>query len=199
MTARLLHELRLLAVAIQFLTRWPVRLPASAAAAWDERWLTDCVRHFPAVGALLGAAVGLVLWAASLLWPPAVAAVLAVALGTWWTGAFHEDGLADTFDALGGSTSRERALVIELDGGQHNEHGDKSRTGYLNSEGYAVLRFWNHDVLSNSDGVAEAIVSVLDGHPSPDWRFAPATLSPEGRGKRGVSAATAKRRSARKS
>lgn len=115
MTARLLHELRLLAVAIQFLTRLPVRLPASAAATWDERWLTDCVRHFPAVGALLGAAVGLVLWAASLLWPPAVAAVLAVALGTWWTGAFHEDGLADTFDALGGSTSRERALVIMKD------------------------------------------------------------------------------------
>jgi adenosylcobinamide-GDP ribazoletransferase len=115
MAARLLHELRLLAVATQFLTRWPVRLPAGATATWDERWLTDCVRHFPAVGALLGAAVGLVLWAASLLWPPAIAAVLAVALGTWWTGAFHEDGLADTFDALGGSVRRELALVIMKD------------------------------------------------------------------------------------
>lgn len=115
MAARLLHELRLLAVATQFLTRWPVRLPAGATATWDERWLTDCVRHFPAVGALLGAAVGLVLWAASLLWPPAIAAVLAVALGTWWTGAFHEDGLADTFDALGGNVRRERALVIMKD------------------------------------------------------------------------------------
>lgn len=115
MAERLLHELRLLAVAMQFLTRWPVRLPASATATWDERWLTDCVRHFPAVGALLGAAVGLVLWAASLLWPPAIAAVLAVALGAWWTGAFHEDGLADTFDALGGSAPRERALVIMKD------------------------------------------------------------------------------------
>ncbi|MBA4175382.1 MAG: adenosylcobinamide-GDP ribazoletransferase [Leptothrix sp. (in: Bacteria)] len=111
----MLHELRLLAVATQFLTRWPVRLPAGATATWDERWLTDCVRHFPAVGALLGAAVGLVLWAASLLWPPAIAAVLAVALGTWWTGAFHEDGLADTFDALGGNVRRERALVIMKD------------------------------------------------------------------------------------
>lgn len=115
MAERLLHELRLLAVAMQFLTRWPVWLPASATASWDERWLTDCVRHFPAVGALLGAAVGLVLWAASLLWPPTIAAVLAVALGTWWTGAFHEDGLADTFDALGGSATRERALVIMKD------------------------------------------------------------------------------------
>jgi adenosylcobinamide-GDP ribazoletransferase len=115
MPGRLLDELRLIAVALQFLTRWPVRLPASTTAAWDDRWLSDCVRHFPAVGALLGAAVGLVLWSASLLWPPAIAAVLAVALGTWWTGAFHEDGLADTFDALGGSASRERALVIMKD------------------------------------------------------------------------------------
>lgn len=115
MTARLLHELRLFAVALQFLTRWPVRLPAHTSAAWDERWLTDCVRHFPAVGAVLGAALGGALWTASLLWPPPIAAVLAVALGAWWTGAFHEDGLADTFDALGGNASRERALVIMKD------------------------------------------------------------------------------------
>lgn len=109
------HELRLLAVALQFLTRWPVRLPGAATTTWDERWLTDCVRHFPAVGALIGAAVGAVLWAASLLWPPLIAATLAVGCGAWWTGAFHEDGLADTFDALGGSVSREKALVIMKD------------------------------------------------------------------------------------
>jgi len=115
MAARLLHEMRLLTVALQFLTRWPVRLPGSNHVAWDERWLTDCVRHFPAVGMLIGAAVGLVLWGASLAWPPAIAAVLAVALGTWWTGAFHEDGLADTFDALGGSAPRDRALEIMKD------------------------------------------------------------------------------------
>lgn len=115
MAARLLHELRLLAVALQFLTRWPVRLPGGNSLAWDERWLTDCVRQFPAVGVLIGAAVGLVLWGASRLWPPAIAAVLAVALGAWWTGAFHEDGLADTFDGLGGSAPRERALEIMKD------------------------------------------------------------------------------------
>lgn len=116
MPNRLLHELRLLAVALQFLTRWPVTLPGTAAAAtWDERWLRDCVRHFPVAGAAVGTAVGLVLGAASLLWPPAIAAVLAVALGAWWTGAFHEDGLADTFDALGGRVPRERALAIMKD------------------------------------------------------------------------------------
>lgn len=94
---------------------------------------------------------------------------------------------------------REAALVIEVDGGQHGTSADEARTAYLNAQGYSVLRFWNNEVLGNPQGVFEAIVSALGGHPSPDWRFAPATLSPEGRGKRGVSAATAKRRSARKS
>jgi adenosylcobinamide-GDP ribazoletransferase len=44
-----------------------------------------------------------------------VAAVLAVAASVWLTGAFHEDGLADTFDALGGYVPRERALTIMKD------------------------------------------------------------------------------------
>jgi len=129
MRERLRHEVLLAAVALQFLTRWPVRLPVRAAErasgpassssssnpAWDERWLGECVRHFPAVGALIGLAVGTVAWGAALLWPPTLAALLAVAAGVWWTGAFHEDGLADTFDALGGSVDRERALTIMKD------------------------------------------------------------------------------------
>ena len=130
MAARLLHELRLLAVAIQFLTRWTVRLPTSPTGAWDDRWLTDCVRHFPAVGTLLGAAVGLVLWMASLLWPPTIAAVLAVALGTWWTGAFHEDGLADTFDALIGKGKEDdlnRAARTALSAAAHAAGEDVSK------------------------------------------------------------------------
>ena len=42
----------------------------------------------------------------------------------------------------------ERKLIIELDGGQHAEHGhyDEKRTSYLQSKGYRVLRFWNLDV-----------------------------------------------------
>jgi very-short-patch-repair endonuclease len=91
---------------------------------------------------------------------------------------------------------REAALIVELDGSQHfgSEH-DEVRTRYLNSKGYSVLRIWNNDLLGNPQGVAEAILSALSGHPSPGERFAPATLSPEGRGAKGGRAATARERS----
>jgi adenosylcobinamide-GDP ribazoletransferase len=50
-----------------------------------------------------------------MLWPPMVAASLALAVTMFITGAFHEDGLADTLDGLGGAVSRERALAIMKD------------------------------------------------------------------------------------
>ena len=79
---------------------------------------------------------------------------------------------------------RDEMLVVELDGGQHAEgQPDARRTAYLNARGYSVLRFWNHDVLGNREGCWLIIQAVLRGNPSPDLRFAPATLSPEGRGK----------------
>lgn len=85
---------------------------------------------------------------------------------------------------------REAGLIVELDGGQHSENADDlQRTTYLNAEGYGVLRFWNTEVMDNRDGVLEAILRTIDASPSPDLRFAPATLSPRGRGIRGVRAA----------
>jgi very-short-patch-repair endonuclease len=50
-------------------------------------------------------------------------------------------------------------LVVELDGGQHADAAeyDAARTRFIESNGYRVLRFWNSDVLSNSDGVLEEI------------------------------------------
>jgi very-short-patch-repair endonuclease len=59
----------------------------------------------------------------------------------------------------------ELRLVIEVDGGQHNEHAhaiaDAKRTEFLNSQGYRVLRFWNNDVLSNPEGVVTVIQSAV--------------------------------------
>ena len=53
----------------------------------------------------------------------------------------------------------EKRLIIELDGGQHNENKKKDliRTQWLNEQGYQVIRFWNHEVLQNSKDVLEAI------------------------------------------
>ena len=107
----LLRELRLGFVALQFLTR----VPAPRWVGFEPGWLNASARHFPLVGALVGAVGAAVLLAASMLWPPLVAAFLALAATVSTTGAFHEDGLADTLDALGGSVPRERALAIMKD------------------------------------------------------------------------------------
>ena len=70
---------------------------------------------------------------------------------------------------------RDAHLIIELDGGQHSvqTEQDAKRTAVLETSGYHVLRFWNNDVLKNTDGVLEAISEVLEQlspsapHPDP--------------------------------
>lgn len=83
---------------------------------------------------------------------------------------------------------RERRLVLELDGAQHSgSRADVRRDRWLNQQGYSVLRFWNHEVLQERRAVLETLLAVLEGEisaPSPGLRFAPATLSPVGRGGR---------------
>ena len=64
----------------------------------------------------------------------------------------------------------QRKLVVELDGGQHAEEAasDEKRSRFLEVQGYRVLRFWNHDVLKNTDAVLERIAEALsDPHPCP--------------------------------
>ena len=53
----------------------------------------------------------------------------------------------------------EKNLVVELDGGQHNlqQAYDQKRTRVLNQHGFRVLRFWNHEVMTNLDGVLAGI------------------------------------------
>ncbi len=61
---------------------------------------------------------------------------------------------------------REKKLVIEIDGGQHNQNDDieydKKRTIYLNSLGYKVIRFWNNDIDKNIVGVYEELKRFFD-------------------------------------
>jgi primosomal protein N' (replication factor Y) len=57
---------------------------------------------------------------------------------------------------------RERGLIIEADGGQHaySDH-DQRRDAFLRAAGYRVMRFWNHDIMANREGVLEAILMEL--------------------------------------
>ena len=51
----------------------------------------------------------------------------------------------------------EKMLIIEIDGGQHNEpqniKSDALRSQFLNDKGYKIIRFWNNDVRNNIEGV----------------------------------------------
>jgi hypothetical protein len=66
----------------------------------------------------------------------------------------------------------EARVIIEVDGGQHAEGiaQDQLRDAWLGSQGFRVLRFWNNDVLRETDAVLETILRVLmqpAPHPSP--------------------------------
>ena len=58
-------------------------------------------------------------------------------------------------------------LVVEVDGGQHAHQQDRdtARTAWLETQGFRVLRFWNHEVLGNIEGVAERIAGALRASP----------------------------------
>jgi adenosylcobinamide-GDP ribazoletransferase len=105
MTARARAEAAAFLAAVGFLTRLPAPASSDMAAA---------LRYLPAAGALVGAGGAAVLVAAAAVLPIAPAVLLSIAATCLLTGALHEDGLADTFDALG-AASRERALDIMRD------------------------------------------------------------------------------------
>jgi adenosylcobinamide-GDP ribazoletransferase len=144
--------------AITFLTRVPVGGFPYSAAEW--RW---CSGWLPAVGAMVGAvcAAACHLTNAAGAW---VAAIVAIAAGLLVTGAFHEDGLADTADALGGAYDRERLFAILKD----------SRVGAFGAAALAVALLLRAALLARLDGAAPAMlifVGALSRLP-PVWLMA---------------------------
>jgi adenosylcobinamide-GDP ribazoletransferase len=109
--------------AVQFLTRIPVRRRAAADTAAVVVW-------FPVVGALVGAVVGAIAAGLDHAVPSAVAAAVAVLTGVLITGAFHEDGLADTADAIAGGWTRERRFEILKDP-RHGSYGVAALCGSI--------------------------------------------------------------------
>ncbi|GAB4402565.1 MAG: adenosylcobinamide-GDP ribazoletransferase [Rhodoferax sp.] len=112
--------LRHFLLALQFFTRIPVTGRLALWVGYSPAMLRASAAHFPGVGVLLGAAGATLAWAVLTALPAApaaawVAAWLTTALGIGLTGAFHEDGLADVADGLGGSLDRNRALEIMKD------------------------------------------------------------------------------------
>lgn len=144
--------------AVVFLTRVPVGgFPYSRD---DWRWSSA---HFPMVGMLLGIVLAL---PAGALVPRAgawVTAALVVAGAMLLTGAFHEDGLADTADALGGAYDREKLFVILKD----------SRVGSFGAAALGIVLLLRVCLLARLEVTATAlIVSQCLARTPPIWLMA---------------------------
>ena len=101
-----------LVVAAMFLTRLPIRSPAT----WNDEDLTSSVIMFPVIGALIGLLGALVYASSNTLGLPAfLAAAVTLAALIIITGALHEDGLADIADGFGGGKTRDDKLRIMRD------------------------------------------------------------------------------------
>lgn len=115
-----MNFLRHYLLALQFFTRVPVTGRLADWVGYSPQMLRASAAHFPGIGWLVGgvAAAGYGVLMAFLpagVHAPLVAAVLSTVLTVLLTGGFHEDGLSDTADGLGGGYTRERALEIMKD------------------------------------------------------------------------------------
>lgn len=104
-------EYRVVLTAVMFLTRLPVPIWVDHHAAL----LMRAVGHFPLVGVVVGVFGAAWYAAAALLWSPPIAAVAACLAFVWVSGCFHEDGLCDSLDGIGGGWSKEQILAIMQD------------------------------------------------------------------------------------
>jgi len=107
-------------LALQFFSRVPVTGRLAGWVGYSPAMLRASAAHFPGIGllaGLLGAGVAWLLlrWLPPVPATPFVAAAFSTIATVLFTGALHEDGLADVADGLGGSHERKRALEIMKD------------------------------------------------------------------------------------
>jgi len=145
-----MQQLRLFFIALQFFTR----LPIPRWVGFQPEWLHHASRYFPLVGWVVAAIAAAVYALAALVMPAPVAAVLSTAASIYATGAFHEDGFADTCDGLGGGLTAERVLEIMKD----------SRVGAYGAIGIAVMLGLKCTALAMLPP-ASAIAALFFAHP----------------------------------
>ena len=156
-----MQGLRHFLLALQFFTRVPVTGRLAAWAGFSPALLRASAAHFPGVGLLVGLVAAAVYGALFLAlplspWKPAVAAALSTVATVLLTGGFHEDGLSDLADGLGGSYSRERALEIMKD----------SRVGAFGAMALTLALLTKLALLAllGTQGLALALAALVAAH-----------------------------------
>ena len=147
------REAEIFFAALRFFTRLPVPVWVGHSA----EQLNHAARYFPLVGLIVGALGAGVTLAATLVWPTAIAVLLGMAATLLVTGAFHEDGLADSIDGFGGGWTRAQVLSIMKD----------SRIGSYGAIGISMALLLKFSALSALLAVLPAstfCVVLLAGH-----------------------------------
>ena len=104
-------EIKIFFTALMFYTR----IPCPSWVDFSQESLNNATKYFPLIGWIVGACTALILSLSSLILPISVSVVLALITGVLITGAFHEDGFADTCDGFGGGWTKEKILEIMKD------------------------------------------------------------------------------------
>ncbi|MBY4895413.1 adenosylcobinamide-GDP ribazoletransferase [Cupriavidus sp. AU9028] len=151
--SRARQELRIFLTALGYFTRVPI----PAWVGFHPEDLHASARHFPLVGVMVGMAGALATHLGLGWWPLPVAVLLGMATTLLLTGAFHEDGLADSADAFGGGWQREDVLRIMHD----------SRIGTFGALalGMALLLKWQLLVaLAGQAGAGTMLLALVGAH-----------------------------------
>jgi len=107
----LCKEWRYFLLAVGFFTR----IPVPSFSNFEEQELNHSAKYFPLVGIIVGMVGALVFVLAMRIFPTGIAVLLSMVATIYVTGAFHEDGMADSIDGIGGGWDRERILTIMQD------------------------------------------------------------------------------------
>lgn len=147
------RELEYFFAALRFFTRLPV--PAWVGHTQDQ--LDHAARYFPLIGILIGAIGAGVTELAALALPIGVAVLLGMAATILATGAFHEDGFADSCDGFGGGWDKAQVLAIMKD----SRVGSYATLGV----GMMLLTKWNALVeLDAGFGPPLLAIALIAGH-----------------------------------
>jgi len=142
-------ELRLFFTALAFFTR----IPCASLASGNSQDYSRAAKYLPLVGIIVGAVTAAVYWETHRIFPQEIAVIAGMVAGIWMTGAFHEDGLADAADGLGGGWSKEQILNIMQD----------SRLGSYGAIALFLMLLAKFETLSYLDPVVIPAV-LLAGH-----------------------------------
>jgi adenosylcobinamide-GDP ribazoletransferase len=159
----MIHLVRQYLLAIQFFTRIPITGRLAGWVGYSPELLRASAAHFPGIGVVVGAVAAAVFALAQWLLPdsafaPLVAAAFSTIATVLLTGGFHEDGLADVADGLGGSYDRERALEIMKD----------SRVGAFGAMALVLALLCKVSLLALL-GSAEGVPVAMQASPFASW------------------------------